>query len=73
MIQNSKEVIVTSANSGLPLSIFKDVVVLLEDGLSSKMQAEMLVLVDVLHKPAAIFPLNSVFRQRSQDKRFIAK
>ena len=35
---------------------FQDAVVYLEDGLTSKMQAEMLVLVDVLHKPAAIFP-----------------
>ena len=55
------------------MKIVKDVVMLLEEGLSSKMQAEMLVLVDVLHKPAAIFPFNSIFRQRSHDKRFIAK
>jgi hypothetical protein len=51
----------------------KDAVVLLEEGLSNKMQAEMLVLVDVLHKPGAIFSSNSAFRLRSQDKRFIAK
>lgn len=46
---------------------------LLEEGFSSKMQAEMLVLVDVLHKPAAIFPTNSAFRLKSQDRRFIGK
>jgi hypothetical protein len=52
---------------------FQDAVVLLEEGFNSKMQAEMLVLVDVLHKPAAIFQSNSNFRQYGQDKRFIAK
>ena len=51
----------------------KDAVLLLEDGFSSKMQAEMLVLVDVLHKPASIFPKNCSFRSRAQDKRFIGK
>lgn len=55
------------------MNLIKDAVTLLEDGFSSKMQAEMLVLVDVLHKPAAIFPYSSAFRQKSQDKRFIAK
>jgi hypothetical protein len=49
------------------------VVLLLEEGLSSKMQAEMLVLVDVLHKPAAIFPSKSSFRVKAEDKRFIGK
>ena len=52
---------------------FQDTVVLLEEGFSIKMQAEMLVLVDVLHKPASIFAANSNFRLKSQDKRFIAK
>lgn len=52
---------------------FQDAVQMLESGFSSKMQAEMLVLVDVLHKPAAIFPRNSSFRIKSQDKRFIGK
>ncbi len=52
---------------------FQDAVQLLEDGFSSKMQAEMLVLVDVLHKPAAIFPPFSIFRKSSQEKFFIAK
>ena len=46
---------------------------LLEEGFGSKMQAEMLVLVDVLHKPAAIFPSSSAFRLKAQDRRFIAK
>ena len=53
--------------------IVKDAVFLLEEGFESRMQAEMLVLVDVLHRPAAIFPLNSLFRRSSQDKCFIAK
>ena len=52
---------------------FQDCVLLLEEGFSSKMQAEMLVLVDVLHKPASIFPSNSAFRIKAQDKRFIGK
>lgn len=52
---------------------FQDSVMLLEEGFGSKMQAEMLVLVDVLHKPAAIFSANSVFRIKAQDKRFIGK
>lgn len=52
---------------------FQDSVMLLEEGFGSKMQAEMLVLVDVLHKPAAIFPVNSAFRIKAQDKRFIGK
>ena len=52
---------------------FQDVVLLLEEGLSSKMQAEMLVLVDVLHKPAAIFQAKSSFRIKAEDKRFIEK
>ncbi len=52
---------------------FQDAVSMLENGFGSKMQAEMLVLVDVLHKPAAIFPKNSSFRIESQDKRFIGK
>lgn len=46
---------------------------LLEEGFGSKMQAEMLVLVDVLHKPAAIFAPTSAFRLKAQDRRFIAK
>lgn len=52
---------------------FQDAVQMLENGFSSKMQAEMLVLVDVLHKPATVFPKNSSFRVKSQDKRFIGK
>ena len=52
---------------------FQDAVQLLEDGFDSKMQAEMLVLVDVLHKPASIFPANSTFRVNAQDKHFIGK
>jgi hypothetical protein len=48
-------------------------VLLLEEGLGSKMQAEMLVLVDVLHNTAAIFPSKSSFRIKSEDKRFIGK
>ncbi len=52
---------------------FQDAVALLENGFNSKMQAEMLVLVDVLHKPANIFPKNSSFILKSHDKRFIGK
>lgn len=52
---------------------FQDAVILLEEGFESKMQAEMLVLVDVLHKPAAIFPATSSFRVKRQDKHFIGK
>lgn len=52
---------------------FQDAVQMLEEGFRSKMQTEMLVLVDVLHKPSAIFPLNSIFRKFSQEKVFIAK
>jgi hypothetical protein len=37
------------------------------------MQAEMLVLVDVLHNTAAIFPASSSFRKNAEDKRFIGK
>jgi hypothetical protein len=52
---------------------FQDAVVLLEEGFYSKMQAEMLVLVDVLHKPASIFPASSTFRTNGQDRHFIGK
>jgi hypothetical protein len=52
---------------------FQDAVAMLEEGFNSKMQAEMLVLVDVLHTPASIFPASSAFRQKSQDKQFIGK
>jgi len=52
---------------------FQDAVAMLEEGFDSKMQAEMLVLVDVLHTPASIFPANSSFRQKAQDKHFIGK
>lgn len=52
---------------------FQDAVVLLEKGFGSKMQAEMLVLVDVLHKPASIFTASSTFRANGQDKHFIGK
>jgi hypothetical protein len=37
------------------------------------MQAEMLVLVDVLYRPALVFQANYKFKQRSEDKKFIAK
>ena len=40
---------------------FQDAVLLLEKGCSSKMQAEMLVLVDVLHNPSTIFYAISAF------------
>ena len=52
---------------------FQDVVVLLENGFVTKMQEEMLVLVDVLHNPASLFQANSIFRLKAQHKNFIAK
>ncbi len=52
---------------------FQDAVVLLEGGFATKMQEEMLVLVDVLHNPASLFPVNSIFRLKAQHKSFIAK
>jgi hypothetical protein len=52
---------------------FQDSVQLLENGFVTKMQEEMLVLVDVLHNPASLFPANSIFRLKAQHKNFIAK
>ncbi len=53
----------------------KDAIIFLEDGFKSKMQAEMLVLVDVLYKPALVFQSNYKLKpqQRTDDKKFIAK
>ncbi len=46
---------------------------LLEDGFKTKMQAEMLVLVDVLHKPALVFKPTVKAKQSSDDRQFVAR
>ena len=47
--------------------------VLLEDQLRPLVQAEMSVLVDVLHKPEMLFPLNTEARRDCERGGFIQK
>jgi hypothetical protein len=51
----------------------KNTVAILENEFDTKIQAEMLVLVDVLHSPRLVFPINSTLRTDSLDKNFITK
>ena len=46
---------------------------LLEDQLKPLVQAELSVLVDVLHRPELLFPVNTEARQKCESGGFISK
>ncbi len=53
--------------------ILQDIVSLLEDQLKPLVQAELSVLVDVLHRPELLFPANSDARRRCESGGFISR
>ena len=55
------------------LSFFQDIVSLLEDQLKPLVQAELSVLVDVLHRPELLFPPNTEARKKCESGGFISK
>lgn len=57
----------------LHCSVFKDIVSALEDRLRPLVQAELSVLVDVLHRPELLFPENTDARRKCESGGFISK
>ena len=59
------------------LSVYRllcqDIVSLLEDQLKPLVQAELSVLVDVLHRPELLFPTNTDARRKCESGGFISK
>ena len=53
--------------------LFQDIVVLLEDQLSPLVQAELSVLVDVLHQPDLLFPAGTEERKKCESGGFISR
>lgn len=51
----------------------QDIVQLLEDQLRPLVQAELSVLVDVLHRPELLFPPNTEARRKCESGGFICK
>ncbi len=60
-------------DSRLVNEVFQSTLNKLECEFDSKMQAEILVLIDVLTNPSCIFPLSVAFSDKSFDKSFISK
>ena len=58
---------------GLPLWPLQDIVSALEDRLRPLVQAELSVLVDVLHRPELLFPENTDSRRKCESGGFICK
>lgn len=52
---------------------FQDIVSALEDRLRPLVQAELSVLVDVLHRPELLFPENTDARRKCESGGFICK
>lgn len=55
------------------MSVYKDIVSALEDRLRPLVQAELSVLVDVLHRPELLFPENTEARKKCESGGFISK
>ena len=51
----------------------QDIVSLLEEQLKPLVQAELSVLVDVLHRPELLFPVNTDARRKCESGGFISK
>lgn len=62
-----------SSIQGVSLSGMKDIVSALEDRLRPLVQAELSVLVDVLHRPELLFPENTDSRKKCESGGFICK
>ena len=56
-----------------PLCPLQDIVSALEDRLRPLVQAELSVLVDVLHRPELLFPENTEARKKCESGGFISK
>ena len=57
----------------LKTNLFQDIVSLLEDQLKPLVQAELSVLVDVLHRPELLFPANTAARRKCESGGFISR
>lgn len=64
---------VSSFATILHLISLQDIVQLLEDQLKPLVQAELSVLVDVLHKPEVLFPTGSDARKKCESGGFISR
>lgn len=53
--------------------LLQDIVLLLEEQLRPLVQAELSVLVDVLHRPQLLFPPNTDARRKCESGGFISK
>ncbi len=53
--------------------LFQDIVALLEDQLKPLVQAELSVLVDVLHRPELLFPAGTDARTKCESGGFISR
>ena len=53
--------------------VLQDIVQLLEEQLKPLVQAELSVLVDVLHRPELLFPPNTEARHKCESGGFISK
>ena len=53
--------------------MLQDIVQLLEEQLKPLVQAELSVLVDVLHRPELLFPPNTEARHKCESGGFISK
>jgi len=62
-----------SIDNFLLLNVIKDIVVLLEDQLKPLVQAEISVLVDILHHPEYLFDRGSEGRRKCESGGFISK
>lgn len=62
-----------SSSNDVSLSGLQDIVSALEDRLRPLVQAELSVLVDVLHRPELLFPENTDSRKKCESGGFICK
>lgn len=70
----SHRTVVSVACAAHPASAsFQDIVSALEDRLRPLVQAELSVLVDVLHRPELLFPENTDARRKCESGGFICK
>ena len=56
-----------------PFILLQDIVALLEDQLKPLVQAELSVLVDVLHRPELLFPPGTEARKKCESGGFISR